>query len=179
MATKGTRKKASPKRAAKRPKAKKKPTPKRTAKPTAKASADDLATLREELDEARAELARIATEENSARRTLEMQSSLGRSVEERLRAELEAIRTDLRTALADLEIAQADHDRAESKLIEAVRELSTARENERLAAHASADARDRLLDLERENQRLRAQLEARAEHDEEETTPKLKENGGI
>jgi hypothetical protein len=134
----------------------------------------DEATLKEELVEARTELARLASGENSARRNLEAQSSLGRSVEERLRAELEAMRVDLRTALADLEISRADHRRSEAKLIEAIRELSTARENERLAAHASADSRDRQLDLERENQRMKDQLEAREERNEEK---QAKENG--
>ena len=127
---------------------------------------EEVSTLKEELAEARAELARIANVENVARRDLETQSSLGRTVEERLRSELEALRVDLRTALADLEIARADHQRSEMKLIEAIRELTTARENERLAAHSSADARDRLLDLERENKRMRDQLDAREERKE-------------
>jgi hypothetical protein len=140
--------------AAKRAKPKSRATPK-----TSVSAVDELREVKEELAEARAELARIAGEENHARRDLVTQVSLGRSVEERLRDELEAVRIDLRTALADLEIARADHQRAEAKLLDALREASTARENERLASHASADTRDQLLDLQRENERLQHELE--------------------
>jgi hypothetical protein len=177
MATRATRKPIRKKKPAKKtpnkPAAKKPAAKKLTAKKRLPFLAvDDMATLKEELGEARAELARIASGDNSARRNLEAQSSLGRTVEERLRAELEAMRTDLRTALADLEIARADQLRAEAKLIDGIRELQAARENERLATHASADARDRLLDLERENQRMKDQLAAR-----EELSTERKENG--
>jgi hypothetical protein len=174
MATKATRGRNKKKAPPKKTKAKAKPVKAKKRLPFL--AVDEIATIKEELAEARAELARIANVEVSARRDLETQSSLGRSLEERLRAELEAVRVDLRTALADLEIARADHQRSETKLIDVVRELATAHLNERQAAHAAADARDRQLDLERENERLRAQLAARAEHDEEVTTPKLKEN---
>jgi chromosome segregation ATPase len=142
----------------KKPAAKK---PKRASqrKPKAKKPVVDRVALEEELAEARAQLARIASEENSARRDLETQVSIARSVEERLTRELEALRVDLRTALADLEIARADHQRAETKLLDALRTLAEVRESERLATHASADARERLVDLGREIDRLRRQLE--------------------
>ena len=67
----------------------------------ARVSDDELASLREELSAARAELARIASEESHARHELEKRVSSAASLEERLRAELEAVRLDLRTALAD------------------------------------------------------------------------------
>jgi hypothetical protein len=144
--------KMSPKQAAV-----KKPKKKSGSKRTSPIS-NDAAAVREELAEARAELARIAGEENHARRDLEAQVSAARSIEDRLRNELEAMRVDLRTALADLEIARADHARAEGKLLDTMRELQSERVNERLAAHASADIRDRMLDLEREIERLNREL---------------------
>jgi len=147
------------KKTAVRPSARKKSVAKKPArKSSLKRSATvsvDASTLGEELQEARAELVRIAGEENHARRDLESQVSAARTVEERLRNELEAMRMDLRTALADLEIARADHARAEGKLLDTLRELQGVRESERLAAHSSADIRDRLLDLERELEALR------------------------
>ena len=161
-----TRKKSG--RSAKKPRptvgkakpAARKPAPKKSPKRIrATLSTIDIDELKEELAVARAELARIAGEENHARRDLESQVWRGRTVEERLRDELEATRVDLRTALADLEIARADHQRAEAKLLEAQRELAAARESERLAAHSTADARDRQLDLEQENARLRRELD--------------------
>ncbi|MFI5290031.1 MAG: hypothetical protein ACHQ17_10300, partial [Polyangia bacterium] len=128
--------------------------PKRTSKPAAagrgrSATAvalddDERITLREELAEARAELARIASGENSARRDLEARVSAASSLEERLRAEQEALRVDLRTALADLEIARADLNRAVERAQAALRETADARESERLATHASDAAREQL-----------------------------------
>jgi hypothetical protein len=148
------KKKTAARPAAKKRSPAKKPAKKSSAKRNATVAVD-AATLREELQEARAELARIAGEENHARRDLEAQVSAARAVEERLRNELEAMRVDLRTALADLEIARADQARTEGKLLQALRELRGVRESERLAAHASADIRDKLLDLEREIEELR------------------------
>ncbi len=140
-----------------RPKPKAKPKAKPRAKPAARAS-EELTTLREELDEARAELARIASGENTARRDLESRSSSARSFEERLRLELEAMRVDLRTALADGEITRADQARAEHKLQLTLAELDGSRESERLATHASTNARERLHDIRAENETLRKHL---------------------
>lgn len=141
---------------------------------TSRPNTDDRGALVEELDEARAQLARIAGEENNARRDLQAQVSRGRTVEESLRRELQAMRIDLRTALADLEISRADHARAEAKLLEALHELRAARESERLAAHATGDMRDRLLDAEQENERLKREL---AGAKEEETAPFPRDEG--
>jgi chromosome segregation ATPase len=145
------------------------------AKPARRAAApaapgDDLTTVREELAEARAELARIASGENTARRDLEARVSAASSVEERLRAELEEMRMDLRTALAELEITRADQERAESRLGALVTELDGLRESERLATHASTDAGERLRDLRGENETLRKHL-----FDANEQLRKLKE----
>src|SRR4051812_38934039 len=148
------KKKTAVRPAARKKSAAKKPANKSSLKRSATVSMD-ASTLREELQEARAELARIAGEENHARRDLEAQVSAARTVEERLHNELEAMRMDLRTALADLEISRADQVRVEGKLLDMMRELQSVRESERLATHASADIRDRLLDLERELEELR------------------------
>ena len=77
--------------------------------PAAKATriGEQVNLLQEELQAALGELARIASDENSARRDLEAQISAARSREDALRRELEAVRMDLRVALADLEIARS------------------------------------------------------------------------
>jgi chromosome segregation ATPase len=147
--------------------------PKRTSKPaaagrgrsaTAVALDDERITLREELAEARAELARIASGENSARRDLEARVSAASSLEERLRAEQEALRVDLRTALADLEIARADLNRAVERAQAALRETADARESERLATHASDAAREQLATVRAQLERTRIENETLRKH---------------
>jgi len=126
--------------------------------PARKRSAGDdhqLAELREELEAARGELARIASEENHWRRDLDARITAQSTVEERLSAELEAVRIDLRTALAELEIAHANERRADQRLGIATRELAEAREAERRAEHASDSALDELHRLRAEVARLR------------------------
>lgn len=154
-----------PKKAAKKPvkKPARKPKAAPRKRPAERISPDDVATLREELVEARAELARIASEENTARRVLEAKISAAESLEARLRAELEAVRVDLRTALADLEIARADSQRAEAKVEQARRDLAELRESEKISAHAADAAREQLVELRQEVERLRAQLVKRAD----------------
>jgi hypothetical protein len=163
-ATKAAAKKPPAKAARPTAKAKAKPAKKPSAAPRVKTpppliTADELATLREELAEARAELARIASEENVCRRDLEAQVSVAQSVEERTKDELEAMRTELRTALADLEIAHAGEARYESRLLLLAREVGELKEAERRAAHASVDASERLLGLQAENEALRRHLD--------------------
>ena len=173
MAKKATTSKKSQKsKQAKRPPAGKarpapKPTPRKVAPKRSRASstsADAIATLREELDEARAELARVASDENVARRDLEARVSSAHSVELRLRQELEALHVDLRTALADLEIVRADRMRAEHKIEAAARDSADARESERLATHASDHARDQMLELRDELDKLRHENETLRRH---------------
>jgi hypothetical protein len=113
------------------------------------------ATLREELQEARAELARLALGENLARRRLQDESSTACSVEQRLREELEALHVDLRTAQAELEIAHAGRLRAVLKADSVANAAQAALEAERLASHASDHVRDRMLTLRGEIDRLR------------------------
>jgi hypothetical protein len=112
-------------------------------------STAELALLREELEAARRELARIGSVENHARRDLEAQALAQDSVEQRLRAELDAVKLDLRTALAELEIARAAEARAVERAVRLGRELEEARASERRAQHALDVARDQLVDLQR------------------------------
>jgi chromosome segregation ATPase len=148
--------KKSPKRKTKvKAKAKARPKTKPAVRPRKPAvSSDDLSALREELDAARAELARIASDENHWRRDLDAQISAQSTHHERLRGELEAVRIDLRTALAELEIARANEKRAEQRFITATRELSEAREAERRAEHASDSVQDELHQLRNQVQSL-------------------------
>jgi DNA repair exonuclease SbcCD ATPase subunit len=112
-------------------------------------STAELALLREELEAARRELARIGSVENHARRDLEAQALAQDSVEQRLRAELDAVKLDLRTALAELEIARAAEARAVERAMRLGKELEEARASERRAQHALDVARDQLVDLQR------------------------------
>ncbi len=121
---------------------------------SARAAAEDFAGLLEELEAARGELARIATDENHWRRDLDARISAQSAAEERLRGELEAVRVDLRTALAELEIARANEKRAEQRFITATRELAEAREGERRAEHASDAAQEELHQLRNQVQSL-------------------------
>ncbi len=119
MPRRRTSKKSAPKRNSKRatkPAAKKQrpslKTPRRAVvlkAPAMKAAriGEQVNLLQEELQAALGELARIASDENSARRDLEAQVSAARSREDALRRELEAVRMDLRVALADLEITRS------------------------------------------------------------------------
>jgi len=116
---------------------------------TATAPTAELALVREELEAARRELARIGSVENHARRDLESQALAQDSVEERLRAELEAVKLDLRTALAELEITRAAEARAVERAHRLTEELDEARASERRAQLALDSARDQLVELQR------------------------------
>jgi hypothetical protein len=148
-------KKAPKKRAAPKKPATRAPAPRR-----ASANDEDLAIALEELEEAHAELARIASGENTAKRELESKVSAAVSTEERLRREMEEIRVDLRTALADLEIERAATARERERVLQLQRDLAEARESERLASHASDRAREQTEALKAELEKLRAPAKA-------------------
>ena len=146
-----TKRAAPKKRAPAKKPAKRSPAPRR-----ASANDEDLAIALEELEEAHTELARIALDENTAKRQLESKVSAAVSTEERLRREMEEIRVDLRTALADLEIERAATARERERVLQLQHDLAEARESERLAAHASDRAREQTEALKAELEKLRA-----------------------
>jgi hypothetical protein len=141
-----------------KPKSKRKATPKAAKKATRSADAD-LAFALEELEAAHSELARIASDENVARRELEAKGSAATTTEERLRHELDALHVDLRTALADLEIARAQAARERDQAQKLAHELAESREYERLATHAGDRAREESAALKAELEKLRAPKE--------------------
>jgi chromosome segregation ATPase len=158
MAKKATQKprKAAPKKKAPAPK-KKAPAKKVKAKSSPRAHGE---LLSEELEAARAELKRLARDENVVRRDLEAALSNERNANDRLRTELAALRIDLKTALADLEIAHAEGQRIDGKAHAAARDLVQANEAQRMAEHAAAAAREQVFELKNENEKLRGEIES-------------------
>jgi hypothetical protein len=108
----------------------------------------------EELEAALGELRRLSLELVYTRRELVAEESSARGVEASLRRELETLRTELKTARAESEIALANARRIEIRLEMAAEAEARAREAQREAEHASDRARDELLWLRREVDRL-------------------------
>jgi chromosome segregation ATPase len=128
-------------------------------KPPPKFATIDAPSILEELDAARGELQRLSGNLMVARRQLEAGRSTAQSAEQRLRDELDAIRIDLKVALADLEIAKTEAARLTRLCEEACLREEEARKAAARAERAADRNRDELLDLKREVEHLRLQIQ--------------------